>query len=79
MKQSVPKHTGLDKFFFSFKIIRIRDSQQKEMKKGRETMTRKRIKSEFYFYDKNFTNNKLLKKKYRMIATKVAVRCAIRF
>ena len=29
-------------------------------------MTRKRIKSEFYLYDKNFTNNKLLIKKYHV-------------
>ena len=27
---SVPIHTGFDKFLFSLKIIRIRDSQQKE-------------------------------------------------
>ena len=41
-------NTGFDKFLFSLKIIRIRDNQQKEKKKGRrETMTRRRIKSEF--------------------------------
>ena len=28
-----PNTTGLDKFLFSFKIIRIRDSQQKEKKR----------------------------------------------
>ena len=33
MEQSVPIHTGFDKFLFSFKIIRIRDSQQKEKKR----------------------------------------------
>ena len=43
MEQIVPLNTGFKKFLFSFKIIRIRDSQQKEKKKGR----RKRIKSEF--------------------------------
>ena len=32
MEQSVPIQTGFDKFFLSFKINRIRDSQQKERK-----------------------------------------------
>ena len=47
MEQNVPINTGFEKLFsFSFKILRIRDSQQKEKKKGRkETMTRKKIKS----------------------------------
>ena len=42
-KQSVPKNTVFDKFSFVFKIIRIRDSQQKEKKKRKkiETMTRR--------------------------------------
>ena len=47
MEQIVPINTGFKKFLFSFKIIRIRDSQQKEKKKGRRKTTRKRIKSEF--------------------------------
>ena len=33
MEQSVPIQTGFNKFLFSFKIIRIRDSQQKEKKR----------------------------------------------
>ena len=32
-EQSVPKNTGFDKLSFVFKIIRIRDSQQKEKEK----------------------------------------------
>ena len=33
MEQSVLKQTGFDKFLFSFKIVRISDSQQKEKKR----------------------------------------------
>ena len=36
MEQSVPINSGFEKFIFSFKIIRIRDSQQKEKKKMKE-------------------------------------------
>ena len=40
-------NTGLDKFSFFFKILRIRDSEQKEKKKRKkiETMTRRWSKS----------------------------------
>ena len=36
MEQSVPIQTGLDKFLFSFKIIRIRDMSTEGKEKERE-------------------------------------------
>ena len=45
MEERVQINTSFDKFYFSFKIITIRDSQQKKKKKRRrETKIRRRIK-----------------------------------
>jgi len=48
MEQSVPINTGFVKFLLSIKILRIRNSHQKQRKK-RKTRKRRRIKSEFFF------------------------------
>jgi len=50
MVQSVPINTGFKKYLFSFKIIRIRDSQQKEKKKRKKERNDAKKKNQIRIY-----------------------------